>query len=114
MYNTDTELLFPIRVISKLQNSRGEVWNDFLNELTSPNSNFFCQLAFVYTMVRLGGCVSCNTGSFRAMRGCTQCALQTVKRFRGTDEELIEQFNQAKSDVLRLAKRQNINRDQFE
>ena len=114
MYNTDTELLFPLRIISKLQNSRGEVWNSFIDELASPNSDFFVQLAFVYLMVRLSGCISCNTGSFRAMRGCTQCALQTVRRFRGTDDELIEQFNQAKADVQRLAKRQNINPGQFE
>lgn len=114
MYNTDTELLFPLRVISKLQKSRGEVWNGFILELASPKSDFLAQLSFVYLMVRLGGCISCNTGSFRAMRGCTQCALQTIRRFRGTDEDLIEQYSQAKSDVLRLAKRQNINPNQFE
>lgn len=114
MYNTDTELLFPIRVISKLQSIRGEVWSDFISNLCSSKTDFFDQLAFVYFMVRQGGCISCNTGSFRAMRGCTQCAFQTVKRFRGSDEDLIEQFTQAKGDVLRLAKRQNINPDLFE
>lgn len=114
MYNTDTELLFPLRVISKLQSIRGEGWDKFLLELSSPETHFLEQLAFVYLLVRLGGCISCNTGSFRAMRGCTQCALQTIRRFRGTDEDLIEQFYQAKNDVLRIAKRQNINPDQFD
>ncbi len=107
MYNTDTELLFPIRVIEKLQTVRGEEWSDFIQSISSPEASFNDQLAFVYLMVRLGGCVSCNTGSFRAMRGCTQCAVQTLKRYRGSDNDLIAQFTQAKNEILRLSKKQS-------
>jgi hypothetical protein len=42
-------------------------------------------------MVKMCGCVGCNADSFRAMRGCTQCARQSVRRNRGGDHELVEQ-----------------------
>ncbi|MCL4561169.1 MAG: hypothetical protein M1281_11200 [Chloroflexi bacterium] len=58
-------------------------------------------LAFVLMMIRLGGCLSCNADSFRAMRGCTQCARQTIRRFRGNDQDLVEQFKEAQREIER-------------
>lgn len=99
MHNSDTELLFPLRVIPSLSLLRGKEWKKFLEELTSPEVDRSVQLAFVYLMVRLGGCVTCNADSYRAMRGCTQCARQTVKRYRGSDLELIGEYNEARKEV---------------
>ena len=59
------------------------------------------RMAFILMMVRLDGCASCNADSFRAMNGCTNCAKQALKRFRGTDTELIKLFEQAKTEVAR-------------
>jgi hypothetical protein len=50
-------------------------------------------------MIQLDGCMTCNADSFRAMRGCTQCANQTVRRFRGTDKELQRMFDKARKDI---------------
>jgi hypothetical protein len=99
MYNTDTEVLFPIRVIPSLRTARGEDWACLIDEVTSEPGREFDRLAFVLLMVRLGGCVNCNTDSFRAMRGCTQCARQTIRRFRGSENDLIDQYKQALEEV---------------
>jgi hypothetical protein len=99
MYNSDTELLFPSRVISSLRNLRGEEWKQLVDRVQGSPTDSLDHLAFVLLMVRLGGCVSCNADSFRAMRGCTQCARQTIRRYRGSDQELIAQFNQARTEV---------------
>ncbi len=108
MYNSDTELLFPSRVIASLRGLRGDGWRDLVDSVDSKNPESVDHLAFVLMMIRLGGCVSCNADSFRAMRGCTQCARQTIRRYRGTDQDLIEQFNDAKQDVEKyLQKRGN-------
>ncbi len=99
MYNSDTEVLFPSRVIGTLRGLRAADWKDLSDQVAALPAGSPEHLAFVLMMVRLGGCVSCNADSFRAMRGCTQCARQTVRRFRGTDKDLIDQYNEAKADV---------------
>lgn len=101
MYNSDTELLFPPRVIPALLNLRGEGWNDLVSRTVQLQANEQDRQAFVLLMVRLGGCTSCTADSFRAMRGCTQCARQTVRRFRGSDRDLLEQFDQARTEIDR-------------
>lgn len=100
MYNSDTELLFPSRVIPTLRDLRGESWRELVDlvdpqEQTSPD-----QLAFVLMMIRLDGCLTCNSDSYRAMRGCTQCAQQSVRRFRGEDQELQEMFEVARKEIV--------------
>ena len=99
MYNNDTELLFPSRVIPSLRSLRGEVWKNLVDQVESQTLDEVEHAAFALIMVRMGGCISCNADSFRAMRGCTQCAKQTVRRYRGTDPELAAQFNLACQEV---------------
>jgi hypothetical protein len=99
MYNSDAEVLFPIRVIPSLRSLRGDDWQKLIDSLSSgliEENNLF---AFILFMVRLGGCVNCNTDSFRAMRGCTQCAKQTINRYRGSDTDLLELFYQSKNEM---------------
>jgi len=91
MYNEDTELLFPLRVVPALNGLRGERWDQLLADVLKADDPVK-QKAFVLLMVRLGGCLTCNADSFRAMRGCTQCAQRTVKRIREDDEVLLSQF----------------------
>ncbi len=40
------------------------------------------------------------------MRGCELCSQQTIARYQGTDEELIEQFYQARDDLARYTEDQ--------
>jgi hypothetical protein len=60
-------------------------------------------LAFMLMMTRLNGCVSCETDSYRAMRGCAACTIQTLRRFKGSDEDLIEKFADALADIRSFA-----------
>jgi hypothetical protein len=106
MYNPDTEILFPLRVIPQLKAMRGDDWNQFIDKLSSGDGNDVEKIAFVLMMVKMGGCASCNSDSFRAMRGCTQCARQTIKRYRGSDQELIEQHHGLQKDVELFLKKQ--------
>lgn len=99
MFNPDTEVLFPMRVIPTLRSLQGEDWKQLVDHVYSASAAPAEKFAFVAMLVRMCGCVGCNANSFRAMRGCTQCARQTVRRFRGGDREFIEQFRQMQREV---------------
>jgi hypothetical protein len=108
MYNSDTELLFPLRVIPALMDMRGNEWQQLLASLQGPQADVIDQTGFVLMMVRLDGCIGCNADSFRAMKGCTQCARQNIRRFRGNDQELVETFNQARKEAETYFARRNL------
>ena len=93
-------MLFPSRVIPKLRDLRGKTWNNLIEKLAAKEPLDPDHLAFVLMMIQLGGCSSCHADSYRAMRGCTLCAQQTVRRFRGTDDELLEAFEAAKKEMV--------------
>lgn len=99
MYNSDTEVLFPSRVIPSLRGLNGEAWKHLVDHVTAPEATPAERHAFVLMMVRACGCVGCNADSFRAMRGCSQCARQTVRRFRGDEQELMDQYRQVVKEV---------------
>jgi len=99
MYNSDTELLFPMRVIPSLRTLRGEVWQELVDRISAKDADPLDQQAFVLMMVRIGSCLACDADSFRAMRGCSQCARLTIRRFRGTDQDLVLQFNAYRREV---------------
>ncbi len=91
-----TELLFPPRLIRDLKNLRGETWRQFVERLLTLPETHPDVLAFCLLIIRLGGCLGCVSGSYRFMRGCEVCSQQTVARFQGTDEELIELYERAR------------------
>lgn len=99
MYNPDTEVLFPLRVIPTLGALHGDEWRNLVDHVSSSDASLAEQSAFVLMMVRLCGCVGCNADSFRAMRGCTQCARQAARRYRGGDVEIVEQYRLVLKEV---------------
>lgn len=105
MYQSDTEILFPMRVAPFLRDLRGEVWQQLVEGVTCEPEASLNQLAFSLLIVRLSGCLSCHTDSYRAMRGCTVCAMQVIKRFKGEDRELCALFTQAQNDVILFLQR---------
>jgi hypothetical protein len=107
MYNADTEILFPSRLIPSLKNLRGNEWSQLVEMVEKTDENDPAHLAFVLMMVKLGGCASCNADSFKAMKGCTQCAKITIKRYRGNDAEILRQYKDAKDEIsTQLAKKE--------
>ena len=101
MYNDDTELLFPSRVIESLSGLRGEEWEALVNSALESPEDSAEHLAFVLMMTKIDGCNTCNSDSFRAMRGCTQCAALNIRRYRGSDKELTKMYEKAKKDIER-------------
>ncbi len=99
MYNSDTEILFPSRVISSLRGLRGEMWQDLVEQVIHQEPTSVDHLAFVLLMVRLGNCTSCHADTFRAQRGCTKCASQAVRHFRGSDQDLNQLFAEACREI---------------
>jgi hypothetical protein len=99
MYQSDTEMLFPTRVIPALKNQRGAAWKTLVEEVAVEPDGGEATLAFGLMMIRLSGCLTCHSDSYRAMRGCTVCAQQSVGRFKDGDEGLVKLYNKARAEV---------------
>jgi hypothetical protein len=99
VYQSDTEILFPMRVAPELRELRGKKWRALVDRVCKASDASLDQLAFTLLLVRLSGCLTCHTYSYRALRGCTLCATHTIRRFRGEDEELIDLFMLARADI---------------
>jgi hypothetical protein len=99
MQVNEIDLLFPSRAIESLRDIRGEKWHNFIDSLVGLDPINPDVIAFVLMMVKIGGCASCQSDSFRAMRGCILCSSTTIKRYKGTDQALIDQYSEAKKDV---------------
>jgi hypothetical protein len=95
----ENELLFPPYVIPLLARARGERWRTLVERVTALPADHAETLAFSLMMIRLDGCLSCETDSYRAMRGCAACALQTLHRFKGTEQDLLQRYQKALQDV---------------
>jgi hypothetical protein len=99
MYQSDTEMLFPTRVIPTLKNLRGPAWRSLVETAATAVDGDETTLAFGLMMIRLNGCLTCHSDSYRAMRGCTVCAQQAVARFKDTDDGLVKLFQKASREV---------------
>jgi hypothetical protein len=97
----DNELLFPPYVISRLRNAGGDRWTELVDQVRNLPENDLERLAFCLMMVRFLGCVDCETDSYRAMRGCTACALQGMRRHKEGDHRLLERYEKAALELNR-------------
>lgn len=89
---TDNEILFPHDAIPELRHVRGEKWAKLIEKLSQKEETSDETLALMAMMIELNGCLTCETDSYRAMRGCAACAKQTLRRFDGGDSELIGRY----------------------
>jgi len=99
MNNQETDLIFPSREIASLRNERNAIWRKLVAEVEIKELDTLDKMAFILMMARLNNCATCNADSYRSVRGCSSCAKQSLKRFRGPDDELIRLFKMAKSEV---------------
>jgi hypothetical protein len=94
-----SELLFPPYAIAPLGHLRGPEWQALVKRVAALPETHSDSLAFSLMMVRLDGCLNCETDSYKAMRGCVQCAIQTIRRFKESDKELLRIYKRAQKDV---------------
>jgi hypothetical protein len=99
MYQADTEILFPMRVTPHLRDLRGGEWGELVDAVCASPEGSLSYLAFNLMIIRIASCLSCHTHSYRAMRGCTSCAIHAVKRFDGPDTELVNLYQEALVEI---------------
>jgi hypothetical protein len=99
MYHSDTEILFPMRVAPQLRELRGDGWRGVVDQAAAAPDASPQQLAFSLVMIRQCGCLTCHPDAFRAMRGCTLCSVQAVRRFRGEDSDLERLVQEAQNEL---------------
>ena len=99
MLNMNAELVFPPNIIRDLRDLRGPAWRDLVTATVKKADSSIEQTAFALLMAKLNNCVGCNSDSYRSIQGCSACSQQTLKRFRGSDEELLKLFGSAQIEV---------------
>jgi len=95
----DSEILFPSRCIIQLRDLRGPKWADLVEHVASLPDGHEDVLAFSSLLIKLASCLTCDLDSYRASLGCCTCARRTVAGFKGSDEEIIRQFEEAREEV---------------
>ena len=95
----DSEILFPPRCIPHLRNLRGPKWAKLVDHVTSLPHHHEDVLGFAFLISKLSSCLTCDLDSYRASLGCCTCAGRTVNGFKGSDEELIQQFERDREEV---------------
>lgn len=98
----DNEILFPHYAIPALRNIRGPQWRQLIDKISTKSETSIEVIALMSVMIELNGCLACETDSYRAMRGCTPCAQQTLRRFKGNDEELVIAYESAVAKLREL------------
>lgn len=98
----DNEILFPHYAIPALRNIRGQLWRQLIDKISTKTETSIEVIALMRVMIELNGCLTCETDSYRAMRGCTACAQQTLRRFKGSDEELISAYESSVAKLREL------------
>ena len=96
---TSNEILFPNYVIPLLRDMRGPDWRGLVDRVLELPTDHPETLAFVLMMIRMNICMECETDSYRAMRGCAMCATQTLRRYHGSDRDLLKSYDKALTDV---------------
>lgn len=99
MYHEDTEIIFPLRVTPALRDLHGEAWQAVADQAVKAPADGLEAVSFVLAMARVASCHNCNADSFRAMKGCTACAQDAVRRYRGGEKALLKQVEKAQSDM---------------
>jgi hypothetical protein len=96
---TANELMFPPQAIPELRGMRGPEWRSLVDRVATLPETHEETLAFMLMMIRLNGCIECETDSYRAMKGCDACAIQTLRRYKGPDSDLIKLFHQSLAEL---------------
>ncbi len=94
------EILFPSPLISRLRDLKGPLWAELVDRAASLPETDVDNLAFCLLMIRLDGCLKCYSGSYKFMRGCEACAVQSVMQFKGSEEDMLKMYAQAQKDVV--------------
>lgn len=94
------EILFPSPLIPRLRDLKGPRWAELVDRVAALPETHNDNLAFCLLMIRLDGCLKCYSGSYKFMRGCEACAIQSVMQFKGGEEDMLKMYAQAQKDIV--------------
>ncbi len=94
------EILFPYTLIPRLHDLRGPQWSALVDRVSALPETHPDNLAFCLLMIRMDGCLKCYSGSYKFMRGCEACAIQSIMQFKGDEDELLKAYELARSELL--------------
>lgn len=92
-------LLFTPKLIPHLRDLRGDEWAKLIDRLAVLPETHPDALAFSMMMIDLNNCLNCEMDNYRAQRGCVLCARQTIINFKGTDQKLLNKYEQARQTM---------------
>lgn len=95
------ELFFPAYLIPSLRDLRGDAWRQLVDRVATLPDTHPDSLAFVLMMINLGDCMKCHSNYYKFLRGCALCSMQTIRTFKGSDAELLRQYNKARDEIDR-------------
>ncbi|NOZ51047.1 MAG: hypothetical protein GXP37_13535 [Chloroflexi bacterium] len=93
------EILFPPSLISSLRNLREQGWADLVDRVSKLSEIDLDTLAFCLLMIRINSCLKCYSGSYKFMRGCEACAMQSITQFKGDETDLLQLYAHAQADI---------------
>jgi len=109
MNNPDTEILFPMRAIVSLGDLRGDDWQNLVKKVINKEEIDPEKIAFSALVIKLAGCLGCSADSFRALRGCTQCSKLVIKRYKGTDSDLLKLYEDSRAEIEKFLEKRKTN-----
>ncbi len=95
----DSEILFPHKAIKGLRYLRGPKWQQLVDRVLQLPEDHPDAIAFSLLMIRLAECLHCDMGSYKAFLGCQTCSQRIIAGFKGTDEDLLHLYEEAREDV---------------
>lgn len=98
----DSEILFPYRAVKGLKHVRGDTWRHLVEHVLSLPENHPDAMAFSFLVLRLADCLHCDQSSYKAFLGCQSCSQRVIAGFKGTDEDLVYLYEEARGDVHRF------------
>jgi hypothetical protein len=100
MYFMRAEILFPHKSVSALSNLREPKWRELAKRIAALPEDHPDSLAFCLMMIKQCGCLDCNPDRYKALMGCSACGKRTVAGYKGSDENLIKLYKQARTEIL--------------
>ncbi len=97
----DSEILFPHKAIKGLRYLRGSKWQRLMEHILQLPEDHPDVIAFSLLMIRLAECLHCDMGSYKAFLGCQTCSQRIIAGFKGTDDDLLQLYEEAREDVRR-------------
>jgi len=99
MYNNDADFIFPSWVIKELEHQKSDEWQKLVLNVLTHEQDSEVHLGFVFLMAKLNNCNTCNADSFRALKGCKECSLQTLRRLDYSEKKILNEYDKAKNQI---------------